>query len=85
MASGLGAYAPYLEQAGRLAGEAETTLGGIPTDIAAARGTLTGVPADIGAARAALGTAAGDIAAARGMIGPSAYQAIYVSISTRCY
>ena len=73
-ASGLGAYAPYLEQAGRLAGEAETTLGGIPTDIAAARGTLTGVPADIAAARGALGTAAGDVAAARGMIGPSAYQ-----------
>jgi len=60
-AGGLGAYAPYLQQAGRLAGAAETTLGGIPTDIAAARGTL--------------GTAAGDIAAARGMIGPSAYQA----------
>jgi hypothetical protein len=57
---GLGAYAPYLQEAGRLAGEAETTLGGIPTDIAAARG--------------ALGTAEGDIAAARGMIGPTAYQ-----------
>ena len=57
---GLGAYAPYLQEAGRLAGAAETTLGGIPTDIAAARG--------------ALGTAAGDIAAARGMIGPTAYQ-----------
>ena len=73
-AGGLGAYAPYLQQAGRLAGAAETTLGGIPTDIAAARGTLTGVPADIAAARGALGTAAGDIAAARGMIGPTAYQ-----------
>ena len=73
-AGGLGAYAPYLQEAGRLAGAAETTLGGIPTDIAAARGTLTGVPADIAAARGALGTATGDIAAARGMIGPSAYQ-----------
>jgi len=73
-AGGLGAYTPYLQQAGRLAGEAETTLGGIPTDIAAARGTLTGVPADIAAARGALGTATGDIAAARGMIGPTAYQ-----------
>ena len=71
---GLGAYAPYLQQAGRLAGAAETTLGGIPTDIAAARGTLTGVPADIAAARGALGTATGDIEAARGMIGPTAYQ-----------
>jgi hypothetical protein len=59
-AGGLGAYEPYLQEAGRLAGAAETTLGGIPTDIAAARG--------------ALGTAAGDIAAARGMIGPTAYQ-----------
>jgi hypothetical protein len=73
-AGGLGAYAPYLQEAGRLAGAAETTLGGIPTDIAAARGTLTGVPADIAAARGALGTATGDIAAARGMIGPTAYQ-----------
>jgi hypothetical protein len=71
---GLGAYAPYLQQAGRLAGAAETTLGGIPTDIAAARGTLTGIPADIAAARGALGTATGDIEAARGMIGPTAYQ-----------
>ena len=71
---GLGAYAPYLQEAGRLAGAAETTLGGIPTDIAAARGTLTGVPADIAASRGALGTATGDIAAARGMIGPTAYQ-----------
>src|SRR5210317_298684 len=73
-AGGLGAYAPYLQEAGRLAGAAETTLGGIPTDIAAARETLTGVPADIAASRGALGTATGDIAAARGMIGPSAYQ-----------
>jgi hypothetical protein len=73
-AGGLGAYAPYLQEAGRLAGAAETTLGGIPTDIAAARETLTGVPADIAASRGALGTATGDIAAARGMIGPTAYQ-----------
>ena len=73
-AGGLGAYQPYLQTAGRLSGLAETTLGGIPTDIAAARGTLTGVPADIAAARGALGTATGDIAAARGMIGPTAYQ-----------
>jgi len=57
---GLGSYAPFLEGAERLFGEAETTLGGIPTDIAAAR--------------SALGTATGDIAAARGMIGPTAYQ-----------
>jgi hypothetical protein len=87
-AGGLGDYAKYLQGAERLAGEAETTLGGIPTDIAAARGTLTGVPADIAAARGtltgvpadiaasrgALGTATADIAAARGMIGPTAYQ-----------
>ena len=61
LASGLGGYQPYLTGAGRLAGTAERTLGGIPTDIATARGQL--------------GTAAGDIAAARGMIGPTAYQA----------
>jgi len=59
-AGGLGDYAKYLQGAERLAGAAETTLGGIPTDIAASRG--------------ALGTATGDIAAARGMIGPTAYQ-----------
>jgi hypothetical protein len=61
LAGGLGQYQPYLQQAGRLAGLAETTLGGIPTDIATARGTL--------------GTAGADIEAARGMIGPTAYQA----------
>ena len=75
LAGGLGSYAPYLQQAGRLAGTAESTLGGIPTDIAAARGTLTGIPTDIATARGTLGTAGADIEAARGMIGPTAYQA----------
>jgi hypothetical protein len=75
LAGGLGQYQPYLQQAGRLAGLAETTLGGIPTDIAAARGTLTGIPTDIATARGTLGTAGADIEAARGMIGPTAYQA----------
>src|SRR5210317_179207 len=73
-AGGLGDYAKYLQGAERLAGEAETTLGGLPTDIATARSTLTGVPADIAASRGQLGIAGGDIAAARGMIGPNAYQ-----------
>jgi hypothetical protein len=75
LAGGLGQYQPYLQQAGRLVGLAETTLGGIPTDIAAARGTLTGIPTDIATARGTLGTAGADIEAARGMIGPTAYQA----------
>ena len=75
LAGGLGQYQPYLQSAGRLAGLAETTLGGIPTDIAAARGTLTGIPTDIATARGTLGTAGADIEAARGMIGPTAYQA----------
>jgi len=73
-AQGLGSYAPFLQTAGRLAGEAETTLGGLPTDIATARSTLTGIPSDIAASRGQLGIAGGDIAAARGMIGPTAYQ-----------
>jgi hypothetical protein len=58
--SGVGSYQPYLQEAGRLAGLAETTLGGVPADIAAARSSL--------------GTAAEDFAAARGMIGPEAYK-----------
>ena len=58
--SGVGSYQPYLEGAGRLAGLAETTLGGVPADLAAARSSL--------------GTAAQDFAAARGMIGPEAYK-----------
>jgi hypothetical protein len=75
-AGGLGAYAPYLQQAGRLAGTAETTLGGLPTDIATARGTLTGVPSDIAASQAMLAQAQSrlggvptDIAGARGALG----------------
>ena len=58
--SGVGSYQPYLQEAGRLSGLAETTLGGVPADIAAARSSL--------------GTAAEDFAAARGMIGPEAYK-----------
>ena len=58
--SGVGSYLPYLQEAGKLAGLAETTLGGVPADIAAARSSL--------------GTAAEDFAAARGMIGPEAYK-----------
>ena len=38
--SGVGSYQPYLQEAGRLAGLAETTLGGVPADIAAARGMI---------------------------------------------
>src|SRR5210317_1834407 len=76
MAGGLGSYAPYLQAAGRLAGTAESTLGGLPTDIATARGTLTGVPSDIAASQAMLAQAQSrlggvptDIAGARGELG----------------
>ena len=79
LTGGLGSYAPYLQAAGRLAGTAERTLGGLPTDIATARGTLTGVPSDIAASQAMLAQAQSqlggvptDIAGARGQLGTAA-------------
>ena len=56
--TGVAGFEPFLDQAKQFQTDAATTLGAVPSDIAAARATLGGVPADITAARALTGPTA---------------------------
>jgi hypothetical protein len=72
--TGVAGFQPFLDQAAKFQTDAATTLGAVPTDIAAARTTLGGVPSDIAAARTTLGGVPADITAARALTGPTAFQ-----------
>ena len=58
-ATGLGSYQQYLTDAATAAGQAGTTLGGVASDIGAARTGLTGAGTTLGQAQALTGTGAG--------------------------